>query len=63
MLSDFNDFTKPLEQNSYEACLRAIESPDYFILLIGARVGGFYEPAQKVSITRIEYRKAYELVL
>lgn len=62
MLSDFNDFTKPLEENSYEACLRAIERADYFILLIGSRVGGFYDTAQKVSITRMEYRKAYKLV-
>lgn len=62
MLSDFNDFTKPLETNSYEACLRAIARADYFILLIGARVGGFYDAVNNISITRMEYRTAYELV-
>lgn len=62
MLSDFNDFSKPLEQNSYEACLRAIERANYFILLIGTRVGGLYDTSQKLSITRMEYRRAYELV-
>jgi hypothetical protein len=62
MLSDYNDFDKPREKNSYEACLKAIDRADYFILLIGARVGGLYDIAQKISITRMEYRKAYELV-
>lgn len=62
MLSDFNDFTKPLETNSYEACLRAIARADYFILLMGARVGGFYDAVNNISITRMEYRTAYELV-
>jgi hypothetical protein len=63
MLSEFNDFTKPLDENSYTACLRAVEQANYFILLIGARVGGFYATPQKVSITRMEYRTAYELLL
>lgn len=62
MLSDFNDFDKPLDENSYIACLRAIEKATYFILLVGARVGGFYNSVHSVSITRAEYRKAYELV-
>ncbi|MFN2454305.1 MAG: DUF4062 domain-containing protein [Pyrinomonadaceae bacterium] len=62
MLSEFNDFTKPLDENSYTACLRAVERADYFILLVGMRVGGFYDYNQKLSITRIEYRTAYELV-
>lgn len=63
MLSEFNDFTKPLDENSYTACLRAVEQANYFILLIGARVGGLYDVSQKVSITRMEYRTAYELLL
>src|SRR5438046_1376403 len=62
MLSDFNDFDKPLDENSYLACLRAIEKASYFILLVGARVGGLYDSPNKISITRQEYRTAYELV-
>jgi hypothetical protein len=62
MLSEFNDFTKPLDENSYTACLKAIERASYFILLIGARTGGLFEPAEGVSITRMEYRKGYDLV-
>src|SRR5689334_2746801 len=62
MLSEFNDFTKPLDENSYTACLKAIESASHFILLIGARTGGIYDAAEKVSITRMEYRAAYDLV-
>jgi hypothetical protein len=62
MLSEFNDFTKPLDENSYIACLRAVESANYFILLIGGRVGGLFDTKQGVSITRMEYRTAYELM-
>jgi hypothetical protein len=61
MLSEFNDFTKPLDENSYIACLRAVEQCNFFILLIGTRIGGYYEKSQKISITRMEYRTAYEL--
>lgn len=60
MLSEFTDFAKPIDENSYEACLRTIDTCDYFILLIGSRVGGLYDRAQKLSITRMEYRRAYE---
>ena len=41
-LSEFNDFTKRLDENAYNACLRAIEESDYYVLLIGTRVGGLY---------------------
>lgn len=59
--SEFNDFNKPLDAHSYEACLRAIERSDFFVLLIGTRIGGWYDEQTKVSITRAEYRHAYEL--
>lgn len=62
MLSDYNDFTKPLDKNSYDACLKSIEQADYFLLLVGARMGGFYNASEKVSITRQEYRTAYDLL-
>ncbi|MDP4267999.1 MAG: DUF4062 domain-containing protein [Bacteroidota bacterium] len=61
LASEFNDFRKPLEEHSYDACLKAIHSADYFLLLIGGRVGGWYDEASKISITQQEYREAYEL--
>jgi hypothetical protein len=61
LASEFNDFRKPLDAHSYDACLAALHKADYFILLIGSRVGGWYDPAQKISITQQEYRSAYEL--
>ena len=61
LASEFNDFQKPLDLHSYEACLKAIEQADYFVLLIGSRVGGWYQPKNRVSITQQEYRRAYEL--
>lgn len=62
LLSEFNDFTKPLDENSYNACLRTVAISDYYILFIGSRVGGFYNRADKISVTRMEYRTAYKLM-
>ncbi|MGY5958045.1 DUF4062 domain-containing protein [Kosakonia sp. BK9b] len=61
LASEFNDFQKPLEQHSYDACLTAMQKADYFVLLIGSRVGGWYDEVNKISITQQEYRQAYEL--
>jgi hypothetical protein len=61
LASEYNDFSKPLDSHSYEACLKAIEKADYFVLLIGARVGGWFNPEGRISITQQEYRRAYEL--
>ncbi len=60
LMSEFNDFPQLPDKNSYESCLRAIEKSDYFVLLIGSRVGGWYDQAKQISITRMEYRHAYE---
>ncbi|HTQ13451.1 MAG TPA: DUF4062 domain-containing protein [Rhizomicrobium sp.] len=61
LASEFNDFRKPLDAHSYDACLAALDRANYFVLLIGSRVGGWYDSANKVSITQQEYRCAYEL--
>jgi len=61
LASEFNDFPKPLDQHSYDACLTAMQKADYFVLLIGSRVGGGYDEVNKISITQQEYRQAYEL--
>jgi hypothetical protein len=61
LASEFNDFAKPLDVHSYEACLQSIHSADYFILLIGNRVGGWYDESNRISITQREYREAYQL--
>lgn len=59
--SENNDFKVDGSVHSYDACLKLIEECDYFILLIGGRVGGWYNKENKVSITRQEYRTAYKL--
>jgi hypothetical protein len=61
LASEFNDFRKPLDRHSYEACLESIKQADYFVLLIGSRVGGWYDEPSRISITQQEYRAAYEL--
>lgn len=60
LLSEYNDFKKDLNANSFEACLKTIEEVQFFILLVGGRVGGYYGKDNKTSITQMEYRKAYE---
>jgi hypothetical protein len=60
LLSEYNDFPGSNCQNSYDECLSAISKSDYFILLIGARVGGLYSANPKKSITRMEYEIAYD---
>lgn len=61
LASEYNDFEKPLDKHSYDACLESIKQADYFILLIGTRVGGWYDENNRISITRKEYREAYNL--
>ncbi len=58
--SEFNDFQKPVDVNSYAACLAAIDAASYFVLLIGSRAGGWYDATSKTTITMQEYRHAYE---
>jgi hypothetical protein len=61
LASEFNDFGGSLDQHSYDACLSNIEQADYFVLLIGGRVGGWYDKPARISITQQEYRTAYKL--
>jgi len=61
LASEYNDFGQSLDLHSYDACLDQIKAADYFILLIGARIGGWFDQANKISITRKEYRTAYGL--
>jgi hypothetical protein len=61
LASEFNDFEKPLDEHSYNACLCSIHAADYFVLLIGSRVGGWYDEPNRISITQREYREAYNL--
>jgi hypothetical protein len=60
LLSEFNDFPQLPDQNLYESCLKAIGQSDYFLLFIGSRVGTWYNQDQQLSVTRMEYRHAYE---
>ncbi len=59
LLSEHNDFPQQPKSNSYDSCLQAIDRCDYFIQLIGHRIGGLYDAGDRISITRMEYRHAY----
>lgn len=60
LLSEHNDFPVQVDLNSYETCLNSIDGCDYLIVLVGGRVGGWYDRANRVSITQAEYRRGYE---
>ena len=47
LASEFNDFTVDSSSHRYEACLTNIAKADYFVLLIGSRVGGNYPLASR----------------
>lgn len=59
LASEHNDFPVDVSAPSYDACLKGIDQSQWFILLIGSRVGGWFNQADKISITRQEYRHAY----
>lgn len=61
LASEYNDFQRPTNPHSYQACIEAISQADYFVLLIGSRVGGWVNEAEQLTITRLEYREAYKL--
>jgi len=61
LASEFNDFTVDSSSHSYEACLTNIAKADYFVLLIGTRVGGWFDKRNRISITQQEFREAYRL--
>lgn len=63
LMSEHNDFPKRPDDNSYNACLEAIQQAHYFLLLIGERAGGWYDARNQISITRQEYRIAREAFL
>jgi hypothetical protein len=61
MLSEYNDFERPLDKDTFNACIESVQRADYYVLLIGSRVGAFYDATARISVTRMEYRTAYEL--
>lgn len=58
MASEANDFPVDRSSDSYTACLKNIQECQYFILLIGNRIGGMYD--HEISITHKEYLVAKE---
>ena len=59
-LSEYGDFPTDSGRSSYDCCFQVIDQCDYFILLIGSRVGGWYNESERISITQAEYRHAYQ---
>ena len=63
LLSEHTDFPVQVDVNSYDTCLNSIDGCDYLIVLVGGRVGGWYDKTNRVSITQTEYRHGYDRLL
>ena len=61
LASEFADFDKPLDQHAFDACLESIATCDYYVLIVGARRGSWFDETARISITQREYRHAYDL--
>jgi hypothetical protein len=59
-VSEFNDFERRPEAGTFEACFDSIRQSDYYVLIIGDRPGTWYDEPTRVSVTREEYRVAYD---
>lgn len=59
-MSEFNDFPRRPEAGTFEACFDSIRQSDYYVLVIGDQRGSWYDEPNRVSVTRQEYRVAYE---
>lgn len=60
-MSEYNDFVRRPEEGTFESCFNAIVECDFYILLIGARRGSWYDEKARVSVTQQEYRVAARL--
>ena len=59
-LSEHNNFERRPDEGTFEACFESIRKSDCYLLLIGERTGEMFDVDNRVSVTRQEYRVAYE---
>lgn len=59
-LSECSDFEIDPSQGTIENCLAGIRSSQYVVVLVGFRGGSYHSRAEGITITRREYREAYE---
>jgi len=62
LLSECNDFPVDPASSTFDTCLNALRSCQYVVLLVGYRKGGFYDEANRITVTRAEYREAYKML-
>lgn len=60
LASEWPDFPHALDREAIAAALRPIEDCDYYVLIVGTRVGQVLEN-ESISVTRAEFRHAREL--
>src|SRR5438270_14070270 len=60
LASEFSDFPYALDRDAIAAALKPIAGCDYYVLLVGTRVGQVLAE-EDISVTRAEFRHAREL--
>jgi hypothetical protein len=59
MMSEFSDFGREPERDTFDSCFQGIDRCDYFLLLIGRDKGSSFDPDDPdSSVTREEFRRA-----
>lgn len=59
-MSEFTNFPRKVNEDTYQSCFGVIPLCDYFVLIIGGRRGSWYREGE-VSVTQQEFRMAAEL--
>lgn len=57
-LSEYTDFDRSPDDDTFESCFANVAKSDYYILLVGSARGGWYDERERVTITRQEFRIA-----
>ena len=57
-LSEYTDFDRRPEADTFEACFANVAASDYYILLVGGERGSWYREDERISVSRQEFRVA-----
>jgi len=57
-LSEYNDFDRRPEADTFETCFANVASSDYYILIVGRERGSWYKQDERITVTRQEFRVA-----
>jgi len=59
VMSEYHDFDRAADAGTFDSCFEAVQTCQYYILLVGGRKGSEYQTG--ISVTQQEYRIAADL--